>query len=110
MPKKDFIIILKQIEPEEFYESIKREAVEVDGQWVARLTFRDGTVKHLTNLAVPVETLAGEKFEDADLSELKQEWKCMGCNKLYVNNTQQCDCPAGKYRPSSASEPEQKDA
>lgn len=58
------IKVLDLIEPEDFYESIKREAVEVDGVQVMRLTFRDGTVKHIRNLAMPTQTLAGEKFEE----------------------------------------------
>ena len=64
--------ILDRIDPEEFYESIKREAVEVDGQWVLQLTFRDGTVKHIRNLAIPTETLAGEPFEE---QEEKDEYR-----------------------------------
>ncbi len=65
----DDIEILDEIEPEEFYRSNKRECVEVDGVLVVKLTYQDGTVKHIMNLAVPTETLAGEPFEDGTKEE-----------------------------------------
>lgn len=58
------IEILEEIPPEEFYDSIKRELVVVDGQEAVQLTYRDGTIKFVRNHAVPTKTLAGEKFEE----------------------------------------------
>lgn len=63
------IEILEELEDKEFYESINREAVERDGQWVMRLTYRDGTVKHIRNEAVPTKTLAGEPFKEEQKDE-----------------------------------------
>lgn len=34
----------------------------------------------------------------AALRNPKEGWRCMGCNKPYVDGNQQCDCPAGKCR------------
>ena len=67
----DEIEILEEIDAEDFYKSISRQAIEVDGQQLVRLGFRDGTVMHIRNHAVPTETLAGEPFEDP--SEESQE-------------------------------------
>jgi len=56
------IEILDEIESQDFDESIKREAVKINGVYAVKLTLRNGTVKHVRNLAIPTETLAGEPF------------------------------------------------
>ena len=47
------IEILDEMEPEEFCRAVKKECMEVDGEWVVRLVYADSTVKYVRNYMIP---------------------------------------------------------
>ena len=55
------IEILEEISAEEFARAVKREVMQVDGQWVVRLLYEDSTIKYVRNLAIPTNPADDEE-------------------------------------------------